>query len=74
MDSITHGPLDKGPHGRFKTENKRRNLRQPKDAGLTFQEGVPLQEEDKQKICSTNHEIFMAIISEIDEHDDDLMG
>jgi hypothetical protein len=35
---------------------------------------IPLQEEDNQKIYSPDREIFMAIISEIEEHDDDPMG
>jgi len=41
---------------------------------LPFQQGVPLQEEDDdQKIHFPDREISMAIISEIQQHNDDPM-
>ena len=40
---------------------------------LPFHEGVPLQEEDDSKILTSDRLIFMAIISEIEEHNDNPM-
>ena len=63
----------KGPLWRSKKQNRRQDHQHPNDGELPFQEGAPLQEEDNQKFCSLDREIFMAIISEIEEHNDDPM-
>ena len=69
--SIIHGPL-KGSLRRSKGKPQDRQLSE--DVELPFQQGVPLKEEDdNQKTCSSDREIFMAIISEIQEHNDDPM-
>jgi len=73
-DSTFHNTINKGlPAGSKTREDKRRNRRDSEDIELPFQEGVPLQEEDNQKTLSPDREIFMAIISEIMEHEDDPM-
>jgi len=40
---------------------------------LLYQEGIPLQEDDNPKIHISDLEIFMAIISDIQDHNDDPM-
>ena len=72
LDSPVHDPT-KGPLWRPKKQNKQQDRQHLEDAELPFQEGTPLQEEDNQKIPLPNREIFMAIISKIEEHNDDPM-
>ena len=62
----------KSPLRRPKRENRLQDRQLSEDVELLFQQGVPLHEEDDdQKTHFPDREIFMAIISEIQEHNDD---
>ena len=79
QNSTTDGTINKAHQDTSKNDEEwqdRQMLRNPssQDDELPFQEGAPLKEKDTLANQDFSREIFMAIISEIQEPEDDPMG